>query len=592
MVSVFLSVCYAFRGAAERKKLLLWCRNPGRYRSRLRRINVKGSGAGWGAASAPPSSALHTATTTMRIITADETGLIKVVRLESGECLAVGAGEQAREHAVRAICHQNAASASTSVSSHQDGHCGSLHVVRSAGAVETWDMSQSERKGSNVNACSLTLCGTAVKCPSQPVAIASLPPGLGSSETSRVLTCNAEGEVQVISYAAPGRADEAPKQASFSIRGPVSAAITAATGAAGLALAAGGRNNDLKAWDINTNQCTWKAKNVPHDFLDMQQPVWITSLRSLLPDSNSSSSGGGGSGLQQLVAGTAHRQVRLYDARAQKRPTHSINADEHGITTMAVAPDGREVVVADTAGLVRVLDLRKMEWGRRFEGPAGSVRGLAFHPALPMLACVGLDRMARVFDYRSREQKFQVYLKQRLNAILFDGEGEVRVDAGAAQAGDHKKEGRSSGKGEDWSGSEGWGSGEEYEMDEGDSSDEEEERGGDVDKRRARAGVVAAVVNGRGRAGSSGSSEGGSGVGSGSGSSEEESDDDDDSSDERRESDEDGGGGSSSSSSSSQKGDDDSESESEEEEEAQAPPPKRQSTKANGSISTKKSRRK
>ena len=361
-------------------------------------MNVKGSAASWGAAGTPPSSTLQAGTITMRIITADETGLIKVVRLENGECLAVSAGEQARENAVRALCHQNAASPSTSSSSHQDGHCGSVHVVRSAGTVETWDMSQSEREGSNGNACSLTLAGSTVKCPSQPVAVASLPPGLGGSETSRVLTCNAHGEVQVISYAAPGRADEAPKQARFSIRGPVSAAITVATGATGLALAAGGRDNDLKTWDINTNQCTWKAKNVPHDFLDMQQPVWITSLRSLLPNANSSSGGGGGDGLQQLVAGTAHRQVRLYDARAQKRPTHSIDADEHGITTMAVGPDGREVVVADTAGLVRVLDLRKMKWGRRFEGPAGSVRGLAFHPTLPMLACVGLDRMARVFD--------------------------------------------------------------------------------------------------------------------------------------------------------------------------------------------------
>ncbi|CAN0501766.1 unnamed protein product, partial [Ectocarpus sp. 12 AP-2014] len=199
-------------------------------------------------------------------------------------------------------------------------------------------------------------------------------------------------------------------------------------------LAAGGKENDLKTWDLSTGKCIWKAKNVPHDFLDMRQPVWITSLCPL-----AAVTGGGGGGLQQMVAGTAHRQVRLYDARAQKRPTHSVDADEHGVTTMAVAPDGREVVVADTAGLVRVLDLRKMKWGRRFEGPAGSVRGLAFHPTLPVLACVGLDRMARVYGFHSREQKFQVYLKQRLNAVLFDGEeGEVQV-AADGEDGEKKK---------------------------------------------------------------------------------------------------------------------------------------------------------
>lgn len=409
--------------------------------------------------------------TTMRIITADETGLVKVVRLESGECLAVSTGEQARANAVRGICYDHATASSTR-RPQAFGSFASIHVARSAGAVETWGVSQSEREGNNGGACNLSLRGAAVDCPAAPVALACLPPtSASSSESSRVLTCNGEGEVQISSAGQGGGLSDDAKTARFSIRGPISAAITVGTGSSGsgLALAAGGKENDLKTWDISTGQCTWKAKNVPHDFLDMRQPVWITALCPLAaPESNGS---GGGTGLQPVVAGTAHRQVRLYDARAQKRPTHSVDADEHGITTMAVAPGGKEVVVADTAGLVRVLDLRTMKWGRRFEGPAGSVRGVAFHPTLPMLACVGLDRMARIYDYRSREQKFQVYLKQRLNAVLFDGEGEVRV-ATTADAEDGKKS-SSAKQGEDWSGSEGWGSGEEYEMDEADSSSDD-----------------------------------------------------------------------------------------------------------------------
>lgn len=408
----------------------------------------------------------------MRIITADETGLVKVVRLESGECLAVSRGEQARANAVRGICYDPATASSTS-SRQAFGSFARVHVARSAGTVETWDVSQSEREGNDGSTCTLSRCGAAVTCPAAPVALACLAPtSASSSESSRVLTCNGEGEVQISCTGADGGLRDDEKSAKFSIRGPISAAITVGTGGSGsgLALAAGGNENDLKTWDVSTGQCTWKAKNVPHDFLDMRQPVWITALCPLAaPESN------GGGGLQPIVAGTAHRQVRLYDARAQKRPTHSIDADEHGITTMAVAPGGKEVVVADTAGLVRVLDLRTMKWGRRFEGPAGSVRGLAFHPSLPMLACVGLDRMARVYDYRSREQKFQVYLKQRLNAVLFDGEGEVRV-AAATDAEDGKNS-SSAKEGEDWSGDEGWGSGEEYEMDEVDSSSEGEEEG-------------------------------------------------------------------------------------------------------------------
>lgn len=474
----------------------------------------------------------------MRIITADETGLVKVVRLESGECLAVSTGEQARANAVRGICYDHATASSTR-RPQAFGSFASIHVARSAGAVETWGVSQSEREGNNGSACNLTLRGAAVDCPAAPVALACLPPTSASSnESSRVLTCNGEGEVQISGTAADGGLSEDAKTARFSISGPISAAIAVGTGGSGsgLALAAGGKENDLKTWDVSTGQCTWKAKNVPHDFLDMRQPVWITALCALAaPEPN----GGGGTGGQQMVAGTAHRQVRLYDARAQKRPTHSVDADEHGITIMAVTPGGKEVVVADTAGLVRVLDLRKMKWGRRFEGPAGSVRGLAFHPSLPMLACVGLDRMARIFDYRSREQKFQVYLKQRLNAVLFDGEGEVRV-ATSADAEDGKKSSNAK-QGEDWSGSEGWGSGEEYEMDEADSSSEEGDEGG------AASGAT------RGR------------------DSGEESSEEDDSGDDDAEA-ANGGGA--------EKSDDDEsgsecESESEEEEEAQPPPSKR-----------------
>lgn len=475
----------------------------------------------------------------MRIITADETGLVKVVRLESGECLAVSTREQARANAVRGICYDHA-TASATRRPQAFGSFASVHVARSVGAVETWDVSQSEREGNTWSACSLSLRGTAMDCPAAPVALACLPPtSAGSSESSRVLTCNVEGEVQISCGGADGGLNDSEKLTRFSIRGPINAAIMVGTGGSGsgLALAAGGKENDLKTWDVSTGQCTWKAKNVPHDFLDMRQPVWITALCPLAaPQSNSGGGGGGGgTGLQPMVAGTAHRQVRLYDARAQKRPTHSVDADEHGITTMTVAPSSKEVVVADTAGLVRVLDLRTMKWGRRFEGPAGSVRGLAFHPTLPMLACVGLDRMARVYDYRSREQKFQVYLKQRLNAVLFDGEGEVRV-ATTADAKDGKNS-SSANQGEDWSGSEGWGSGEEYEMDEAGSSSEEVEEGG--------AGAEAGATRGR--------------------DSREESSEEESGDDEVHAA---NGGGA-------EESDDDDESESEEEEEAQPPPSKR-----------------
>lgn len=580
----------------------------------------------------------------MRIITADEMGLVKVVRVESGECLAVSSGEQTRARAVQTLCRSStncSADGSSQYSSKTD--YGSFHITRTAGGVEKWEASHFTRDGSIGDGCSLNL-RRAVDSPAGPVAMACLPATVpttrgSSGEAACILTCSKEGQVHVTCSPSDSTSSAvATNSKTFSIRGPISAAIALGTGAGGgtASLAAGGRENDLKIYDVASEECTWKAKNAPHDFLDLRQPVWISSLRSLAPEE----------GLRQIVAGTAHRQVRLYDTRAQKRPTQSVDADEHGITTMTVACGGREVVVADTAGLVRVLDLRQMRWGRRFAGPGGSIRGLALHPTLPCLACVGLDRMARVYDYKTAQQTHQVYLKQRLNAVLFDDEGYVNVASNIDTDNMSKGSKNRGGDSDGGSGSEGdgWGSGEEYEMDD-DSSSEEEEQGAGVEdiertvmngshgaaaQQQVRSGAEADDSSsdedddeGRregqhmdtsrflGNHGSGGAAEnekgnqgvrGGGGAGGRSSSSDEESEDEDGDSEEEyngSEGEAEGGhsiqeaGGSGGSHGQDDDGDDsdDDESESSSEEEEAAPPPKRHVALAVGSSSSKKRRR-
>lgn len=55
----------------------------------------------------------------------------------------------------------------------------------------------------------------------------------------------------------------------------------------------------------------------------------------------------------------------------------------------------------------------------RFVGPCGSIRQIVKHEHLPVIACVGLDRMLRTYDINSRKQLDCVYMKQRLNCMLF-----------------------------------------------------------------------------------------------------------------------------------------------------------------------------
>ena len=49
---------------------------------------------------------------------------------------------------------------------------------------------------------------------------------------------------------------------------------------------------------------------------------------------------------------------------------------------------------------------------------AGSLRALAVHPQLPILASVGLDRFLRLHDTRTRQPLAKVYLKQQLTGVL------------------------------------------------------------------------------------------------------------------------------------------------------------------------------
>jgi len=49
----------------------------------------------------------------------------------------------------------------------------------------------------------------------------------------------------------------------------------------GLRLAYGGKENELQLFDIAAEKVEWTAKNVPHNFLDLRLPVWITDVQFL-----------------------------------------------------------------------------------------------------------------------------------------------------------------------------------------------------------------------------------------------------------------------------------------------------------------------
>ena len=106
-----------------------------------------------------------------------------------------------------------------------------------------------------------------------------------------------------------------------------------------------------------------------------------------------------------------------------------IELGERPFTCCCVTPDETTLIAGDTVGRVSRVDLRTLRLTGVYKGNTGSIREIAVHPSMNVIATVGLDRIMRVFDVETRQQLHRVYLRQRLNCVLFSGEESVQCFA-------------------------------------------------------------------------------------------------------------------------------------------------------------------
>lgn len=261
---------------------------------------------------------------------------------------------------------------------------------------------------------------------SRPLSMASL-----AADDSSLCACNAQGRIVLLRPHQPE-----PVVSSFdtltcennSSSSPLVSAMAVDTGNSRVAV--GGKDRETVLWDIKTAKPVWKAKNLPPDPQTLLQPlVWPTAIQ-FLPDN-------------LLAVGTAHKQVRLYDTRVQKRPVAVTPDDwiQHRVTALCGMENG-DLAVGDATGTILTMDVRQLLRSKnaaiktpgRLVGPGGSVRQMVACPQ--GLAAVGLDRMLRV--YAQQKQVACVYLKQRLNCLLVGQQQEQEHDTtNVSDAEDH-----------------------------------------------------------------------------------------------------------------------------------------------------------
>ncbi|PON43628.1 Guanine nucleotide-binding protein, beta subunit [Parasponia andersonii] len=172
----------------------------------------------------------------------------------------------------------------------------------------------------------------------------------------------------------------------------------------------GGKGVEVNVWDLNERTKIWTAKSPPKNSLGIFTPTWFTSATFLSKDDH-----------RKFVAGTNSHEVRLYDISAQRRPVISFDFKETPIRAVAEDLDGHTIYVGNGSGDLASFDMRTGKLLGSFLGKcSGSIRSIARHPELPVVASCGLDSYLRLWDVKTRQLLSAIFLKQHLVNVIID----------------------------------------------------------------------------------------------------------------------------------------------------------------------------
>jgi len=183
-------------------------------------------------------------------------------------------------------------------------------------------------------------------------------------------------------------------------------------------IASGGRENNLKIWNLDSEKPEvpiFKAKNVPHDELDLRQPVWVQDL-TFMPQTT------------DLVAiASRYGQVRLYDVRAKparprdrNRPVINMQFCDHALMSISSTNNTRQVVVGSSKGEVGLVDLRfANKLVHKYHGFSGSVRSISSDESSPYFVSCSLDRFLYLHEFSKKESVKKVIFQNFLYIYIY-----------------------------------------------------------------------------------------------------------------------------------------------------------------------------
>lgn len=172
-------------------------------------------------------------------------------------------------------------------------------------------------------------------------------------------------------------------------------------------IACGGkeRQNNLKVWNLDTNECIFRTKNVPNDSLQLEVPIWDTDIGFV--DSNC------------LTTCSRFGYIRVYDMRKQRRPIFNYTNEREQIGYSCLATHGDNVFVGTTTGMAYAFDLRQMKHVlHTYKGFSGSLSCIGCDNTGKYLYTSSLDRFVRIHHAESTALQYQCYVKSKATRIL------------------------------------------------------------------------------------------------------------------------------------------------------------------------------
>lgn len=174
------------------------------------------------------------------------------------------------------------------------------------------------------------------------------------------------------------------------------------------------RQNNLKVWNLESNECVFRTKNVPNDFLQLEVPIWDSDFGFI--DANC------------LSTCSRYGYVRVYDMRKQRRPIHTFTNDKEQISYTSLALHDNVVFTGTTSGVMYAFDLRKMKHVlHTYKGFAGSISDIGIDQSGKFLYSASLDRFVRVHCAQSTALQYQCYVKSKATRILLRNSAEVNI---------------------------------------------------------------------------------------------------------------------------------------------------------------------